>query len=178
VDRVSEMVGDILDFTQGATSKTLMSAGDYGEFARRTLEEMQPETERRGCQLEFEAPPSAKVLLDPKRLRRVFYNLIHNATDAMPDEGRVRVRFRVNESEVITEIEDTGNGIPPEVMGKLFEAFTTFGKAHGTGLGLSICKKIIGDHHGRIWAENPPGTGARFSFALPLVKNSVATNPA
>ncbi|HET7624879.1 MAG TPA: ATP-binding protein [Verrucomicrobiae bacterium] len=176
VDRVSEMVGDILDFTQGSTSKTLMSAGDYGDFVRRTLEEIRPEAERRGCRIESAEPPDAKVLLDPKRLRRVFYNLIHNATDAMPVEGRVYVRFRLNDSEVITEIEDIGGGIPPEIMGKLFEAFTTFGKAHGTGLGLSICKKIVEDHHGRIWAENPPGAGARFSFALPLIKNSGDAN--
>jgi signal transduction histidine kinase len=109
-----------------------------------------------------------RLRLDPKRLRRVFHNLIHNATDAMPDGGRITVRCRVSKTEVITEIEDSGPGVAPEMAGKLFEAFATFGKAHGTGLGLSICKKIIEDHRGRISSENRPGRGAVFSFALPV----------
>ena len=58
--------------------------------------------------------------------------------------GLARVRT------LITELEDSGPGIAPEIAGQLFEAFATFGKPHGTGLGLSICKKIIEDHHGWI----------------------------
>ena len=105
--------------------------------------------------------------LNPKRLRRVFYNLIHNATDAMPGGGKITLRFRQAGGEVITEIEDSGPGIAPEIAEKLFDAFATYGKAHGTGLGLSISKKIIEDHRGRISARNEPGRGAVFSFALP-----------
>ena len=71
---------------------------------------------------------------------------------------------------VHVEIEDTGPGIAPEMAGKLFEVFATFGKAHGTGLGLSICKRIIEDHRGRIWARQEPGRGAIFCFALPLAQ--------
>ncbi|HKI69445.1 MAG TPA: ATP-binding protein, partial [Verrucomicrobiae bacterium] len=110
------------------------------------------------------------LLLNPKRLARVFHNLIHNATDAMPDGGKVILRFSSNASEVVTEIEDTGSGIAPEIAGKLFEVFATHGKEHGTGLGLSICKKILADHNGRIQARNEPGRGAVFAFALPIPK--------
>jgi len=78
------------------------------------------------------------------------------------------LRFEARPSEVITEIEDTGPGIAPEVEGRLFEPFATHGKIHGTGLGLSICKRIIEDHHGWIKARNEPGRGAVFSFGLPL----------
>jgi signal transduction histidine kinase len=70
----------------------------------------------------------------------------------------------------VTEIEDTGSGIAPEIAGQLFEAFATHGKAHGTGLGLSICKKIVEDHGGWIRSGNAPTRGAIFSFGLPLAK--------
>jgi two-component system sensor kinase FixL len=98
----------------------------------------------------------------------VFYNLVFNATDAMTSGGKIFVRFRMTENDVITEIEDSGPGIAPEIADRLFDAFATYGKAHGTGLGLSICKKIVEDHHGRIWARNEPGRGAVFAFSLPI----------
>ena len=169
VDRISEMVGDILDFTQGARAETIFGHLDYGAFAKQIIEEIRPEVELRHARIEIVGPlPSVKLPLDPKRLRRVFYNLIHNATDAMSAGGKVSVRFRQDPGELVTEIADTGPGIAPEIADKLFQAFATFGKEHGTGLGLSICKKIVEDHHGRIWARNEPGQGAVFAFALPL----------
>jgi signal transduction histidine kinase len=109
------------------------------------------------------------VLLDPGRLTHVFYNLVHNAVDAMPDGGAVTLRFKQDAKGVTTEIQDTGKGIAPEIAGRLFEAFATYGKAQGTGLGLSICKKIIEDHRGTIEARSvpEPGQGAIFAFTLP-----------
>ena len=115
-------------------------------------------------------PPAVTVLLDPRRLSRVFFNLVHNATDVMPDGGKIFLRFQLNENEIVTEIEDTGPGIAPEIADKLFQPFATFGKTHGTGLGLSICKKIVEDHGGRIWVRNEAGRGAIFCFSLPLAK--------
>jgi signal transduction histidine kinase len=103
-------------------------------------------------------------------LSRVFYNLVNNATDVMLGGGKIFMRFNCDESEIVTEIEDTGPGIAPEIAEKLFQPFATHGKAHGTGLGLSICKKIVEDHGGRIWVRNEPGHGAIFCFALPLAK--------
>jgi signal transduction histidine kinase len=174
VDRVSEMVNEILDFTQGTSADYVLGLNDYGLFVQQILEELRPDLEVRGAQLIAGAPPvSVRVAIDPKRLRRVFLNLVHNATDAMPRGGKIFMRFRVVGLEMITEIEDTGPGVAPEMAGHLFEAFATFGKAHGTGLGLSISKKIIDDHHGRIWAQNQPPRGAIFCFALPLPKDSL-----
>jgi signal transduction histidine kinase len=96
---------------------------------------------------------------------------MHNATDAMTGDGKIILRFSIKDNEVVTEIEDTGPGIAPEIADRLFDAFATFGKAHGTGLGLSICKKIVEDHHGRIFARNEPGRGAVFFFTLPIHQN-------
>ena len=107
---------------------------------------------------------------DPRRLRRIFFNLVHNATDAMQNAGIIFVGFELKPGEIVTEIEDTGPGIAREVADKLFQPFATHGKAHGTGLGLSICKKIAEDHGGRISARSEPGRGAIFSFTLPLLK--------
>jgi signal transduction histidine kinase len=170
VERVSEMTSEILEFTQGTRANFVFATVDYSNFIQQLSEEIRPETELKGVKLQADGLSSVQVPMDPKRLRRVFFNLLHNATDAMPEGGTVFLRFSTTPTEVITEIEDTGPGIAPEIADKLFEVFATFGKAHGTGLGLSICKKIIEDHHGRMWSRQEPGRGAIFGFTLPIVK--------
>jgi signal transduction histidine kinase len=171
VERISDLIGEILDFTQGSQSNFVLAPSDYGAFVTHLLDELVPETALKSTTIELEnPPPSVELLIHPKRLRRVFYNLVHNATEAMPAGGKVVLRFRVTDTEVITEIEDAGRGIAPEIAEHLFEAFATHGKAHGTGLGLSICKRIVEDHQGWISAHNNPGHGAVFSFGLPRRK--------
>jgi signal transduction histidine kinase len=113
-------------------------------------------------------PPDVKLRFDPRRLRRLIFNLVDNAVDMMPENGQIIFRFQNGGNQIITEIQDTGPGIAPEVADKIFQAFVTFGKEHGTGLGLSICKKIVEDHGGKISARNVPGGGAIFSFTLPV----------
>jgi signal transduction histidine kinase len=112
-------------------------------------------------------PPEISIPLDRQRLVHVFSNLLRNAIDVMPRGGRIMLNFVLSEREVITEVEDTGPGISPEVAAHLFEPFFTHGKSHGTGLGLSICKRIVEDHKGTISASSRPGGGAVFSFSLP-----------
>ncbi len=168
VDRISEMISEILDFTQGAAPELVLPPLDYSEFVQRVVEEIRPEAALKGATVEMEgAPPRIPLLLNPKRLRRVFHNLVHNAMDAMPEGGRIILRFRQDAHEVVTEIEDTGPGIAPQIADQLFTAFATYGKVHGTGLGLSICKRIIADHHGWIETRTQPGHGAIFAFGLP-----------
>lgn len=169
VERISELVSEILYFTQGKQETTVLAPMSYAEFVQQVVEELQPETALKAVRIEFaSAPPALKVMIEPNRLRRVFVNLVHNATDVMPENGRIILRFEWDDTGIITEVEDTGPGIAPEILDRLFQAFATHGKTHGTGLGLSICKKIIEDHGGRIWARNEPGRGAVFAFALPL----------
>jgi signal transduction histidine kinase len=169
VDRISDLVNEILEFTQGSQTTFVPAPTDYSVFVQQIIDEIRPEIELKSATIEFEnQPPSLKLPLNPKRFRRVFYNLIYNATDAMTGGGRIVLRFRVADSKVVTEIEDTGPGIAPEISDHLFDAFATYGKAHGTGLGLSICKKIVEDHRGTISARNEPGRGAVFVFTLPI----------
>ena len=168
VDRINDMISEILEFTQGSQSAVVLAPCNYARFLQKLLEELQPEAALKSAVIEVEGEaPKIDLPLDPRRLRRVFCNLINNSTDAMPSGGKIFIRFRVSPREVVTEIQDSGSGIAPEIAGELFEAFATHGKAHGTGLGLSISKKIVEDHHGWIKARNDPGKGAVFSFGLP-----------
>jgi signal transduction histidine kinase len=153
----------------------VMARRDYAEFVRQILDEVGPELEPRGVTLELGTePPSVSLLLDPGRLTHVFHNLINNACDAMPKGGKITVRIQTTDREVVTEIEDTGGGIAPEIEPRLFEAFATHGKSQGTGLGLSICKRIVEDHRGTISARNAAGGGALFTFTLPLISEKSA----
>lgn len=168
VDRINEMVGEILEFTHGPSQEVLLPPVDYTEFVRRVMEEIQPEAKLRGVTVVIEQePPSVPLLMNPRRLKRVFHNLIQNAGEAMTAGGKVFLRFSMDKREVITEVEDTGPGVPVEMLGQLFEPFATHGKVHGTGLGLSICKRIVEDHGGWIKAKHEPGRGAIFQFGLP-----------
>ncbi len=169
VDRLSTMVNELLEFTRGTQSSLVLAETDYRAYVHRILEDLQPELGECSVILECEnEPPPVMLLLDPSRLVHVFTNLLNNAVDAMPNGGKVKLRFTVGAKELVTEIEDTGSGVAPDIAPRLFEAFATHGKAQGSGLGLSICKRIIDDHHGRIEARNEPGRGAVFAFALPL----------
>lgn len=114
VDRINELIAQILDFTQGSTTAIQPVSTEQAACVRRLLEEMRQEIELKLARLEFAAlPPAVKLRLEPKRLRRVFANLLHNATDAMPGGGRIIFRVSLNAKEVVTEIEDTGPGVAP-----------------------------------------------------------------
>lgn len=169
--RINDMVGDILEYTRSNRADTTLGPGNYADFIKEILPELQAEAENKSVRIEIQnEPPAAMLLLDSRRLRRVFFNLVHNATDFMLNGGKLFLRFNCDDKEIVTEIEDTGPGIAPEIADKLFQPFATHGKSHGTGLGLSICKKIVEDHKGRIWTRNEPKRGAIFCFALPLAK--------
>ena len=169
VERIGDMVSDILIFTEGKRTDVNIKSTNYHSYVLDLIGDLRAEVELKEARIEMQnEPPAVLLQFNPRRLNRVFYNLIHNAADMMPVGGTIYLRFKPEGKEIITEIEDTGPGIAPEMADKLFEAFATFGKAHGTGLGLSICKKIIEDHQGRIWARNQPGRGAVFAFALPM----------
>lgn len=170
IRRINNMIGDIVEFTRGRQDAALVP-GSYPEFIWEMLPELQTEAETRSAHISLQnEPPPVRIAFDARRLRRVFSNLVRNATEAMADAGEIYLRFQTAERDVVTEIEDTGPGIDAEVADRLFQPFATYGKSQGTGLGLAICKKIIEDHKGRIWVRSEPGRGAIFCFTLPLAK--------
>ena len=173
IERITYLVNDILDFTKGTSEKVALVPIDYASYINALAQELQPELELRSVGIEFDTPPPAiKISINPRRLGRVFHNLIGNAVDAMPSGGKVGLGFVVRDFEVITEIKDSGPGISPEILDKLFDPFVTYGKVKGTGLGLSICRRIVEEHGGKITAQNHPKGGASFQFSLPLGRSA------
>jgi signal transduction histidine kinase len=169
LERISSMVNELLEFARGSQTTFLLERVDYSEFVTQFLEDVRPELRLRAINIDVELPlPQVKVRINPSRLARALHNLLSNASDAMPSGGIIRLRFCANDNELTTEIHDSGPGIPNEMLGRLFQAFATHGKANGTGLGLSICKKIVQDHQGRVFGRNAPQGGAVFGFTLPL----------
>lgn len=170
VVRISELIAEVLEFTRGGPSKLDLAPVEYGKFVRQVAGELSAEAALRGLQVQIESVlTSASVQMDARKLERVFHNLFYNALDFVPEDGgRIGIRVFERGREVVTEVEDNGPGIAPEIAGRLFEPFATHGKAHGTGLGLSICKRIVEDHRGWIRAQSQPGSGAMFVFGLPI----------
>ena len=110
-----------------------------------------------------------EVVCHPNRINQVFMNLVHNAAQAMPDGGSLTIRTRREGDLVHVRVADTGRGIPPEVVGEIFEpGFTTKGDRIGMGLGLAIALQIVHQHGGDISVESEPGRGTAFDVSLPL----------
>ncbi len=110
-----------------------------------------------------------ETVCDPQQLRQIFLNLFLNAADAMPEEGMVTVTTRHDPKTqmIVIEVQDTGKGIPEEMMDKLFQPFFTT-KAKGTGLGLAVTKRLVEDNGGSIKAVNNAFGGATFTISLPV----------
>jgi signal transduction histidine kinase len=113
-----------------------------------------------------------KTTFDGEKIKQVARNLLSNAIKFSPEDGTIRLGMEKKDGRVTVWVRDEGPGIPVGEMEKVFDKFVQSSKtksgAGGTGLGLAICREIIAAHQGRIWAQNNPEGGARFSFELPL----------
>ncbi len=108
-----------------------------------------------------------EVLCNPTEMREVFVNIINNALDAMPDDGRITFRTWNEEDTVFISISDTGEGMPEEVKKNIFDPFFTTKTAVGTGLGLSTAYGIVTRHDGSIEVESKVGKGSTFTLQFP-----------
>ena len=112
-----------------------------------------------------------EIVGDPQQLQQVFLNLLLNAAEAIADGGEIAVKTRQNEEgrSVAIEVHNTGKGIPPDVMEKIFQPFfTTKGKGKGTGLGLAVSKRIVEEHGGSIVVANAINDGVTVTIILPV----------
>jgi len=111
-------------------------------------------------------------MADALQLEQVIFNITHNAIKFTPPGGTVTIRVTFDEQQVVVSTSDTGFGIDPADLARIFERFFKSDKSHssqGSGLGLAISRHIIEAHSGRIWAEPAPGgKGSRISFSLPV----------
>ena len=122
--------------------------------------------------------PVPRVEANPNRIEQVLLNLLLNAVQALPSQDtpgqEVRARLRVNNGQVAIIIEDTGSGIPEELLGKIFDPFfTTKPVGVGTGLGLPICRSIVRGLGGEISVRSTPGQGSQFTVTLPAASDSL-----
>jgi len=115
------------------------------------------------------APTAVTVVGIEHQLQQVFLNLFLNARDAMPRGGWLTVTTRIDGDRAVVEISDTGSGIPPEQLARIYDPFfTTKAIGRGTGLGLSITYGIVREHDGAIRCDSAIGQGTRFTLTLPL----------
>ncbi len=119
-----------------------------------------------------------KVSADEKQIQQVLINLLTNAADAIQNEGKVKIKTYIEESDnnnskyTVVEVADNGIGISPEDLPKIFNPFFTR-KHDGTGLGLPITQRILHQHNGKIEVESTLGKGTTFYVKLPIVENNI-----
>jgi two-component system NtrC family sensor kinase len=173
--RAAEIANGLLNFSR--TSTTEFRSTNLNQVIRDTLSllEHQFKTAQVFLDLDLaeELPP---INGNPGKLQQVFLNLLLNAKEAMPGGGRLRVATLVN-GHVEAVITDSGSGISPEHLKRIYDPFFTTknipGDKRGTGLGLAVSYGIIQEHAGKIHVESAVGAGTTFHLEFPLLRNSV-----
>ena len=174
VDRLAALVDELLDLARLESGRVTLQPEplEAADLLRHGLERVRAQTERARLSLHLDVEPDLPaVRADRQRMEQVLLNLIHNAIKFTPPGGTIRVTAEVVGQELKVSVADTGEGVAPEELPRLFERFYKADKARrseGTGLGLAIAKHIVQAHGGTIGVESPPGEGATFSFTLPL----------
>ncbi|MEK7406230.1 MAG: ATP-binding protein [Acidobacteriota bacterium] len=171
--RASEIVNSLLSFSR--TSTTAFDELDLNRVIRETLVLVEHQMEKTGIRLQLdleEQLPAVKG--NAGKLQQVFLNLFLNARDAMEEGGVLTIRTRHQGARAGVEIADTGRGIPPEHLPRIFDPFfTSKAGRKGTGLGLSVTYGIVREHGGDIEVESRPGEGTSFRLRFPLARKAV-----
>ena len=177
VDALTQMVQELLELARIESGHAPLRLQELP--ASRVIcpgaERLRPQAERAGLNLAIELPENLPVVIvDPERIEQVVTNLVHNAIKFTPEGGEVCVTARSEPADgaVVVSVRDSGVGIAPDDLARIFERFYKADRARsggGTGLGLAIAKHLVQAHGGRIWAESMPGKGSSFYFTLPTV---------
>ncbi len=174
--RLERIVADLLDYSriEGGTFGLIRREADLGLVVESALESMRPQTREAGVELWLERPEDPLEFdLDPERVTQIVQNLLGNALKFTGSGGRVDVRVAVNGSRVRVEVQDSGVGIAPDDLPKIFDRFYQGKQApkqanRGAGLGLFITRALVKAHGGDIGADSELGHGSTFWFTLPL----------
>lgn len=160
IDRISHQIEDVLDFVRPlalSCNKHMINEIIAAAIEKITI----PDTVKINLPKNF-----VYFICDFTKLEIVFTNLIINAIQAMNNSGQVDIQITERDKDVLITFSDTGQGIPNDVIPKIFEPlFTT--KQTGTGLGLASCKKIVEQHYGTIEVSSEAGRGTTFTISLP-----------
>jgi two-component system NtrC family sensor kinase len=164
VNRIDGIVRGLLDL--GRPRPATLSPVDISQVAETCVKLVRAGPELSQVQVDFTLEPGLLARADAGPLSQIVINLLLNAAQAMGGQGGVRVSTRREGAEVRLEVEDTGPGIPADVMPRLFEPFFTTKEGKGTGLGLAVSLHLVQSMGGRLTARNVPGGGARFTVHL------------
>jgi len=146
-----------------------MGCSDFVAVIERCLSEIKGRALEAGAEISYVGPKHLIGKFDEKMLERVIANLCANAIEAMErNGGKIEISLLHNDKTVWIEVADTGKGIPENLLDRVFDSGSTFGKKNGTGLGLSFCKKIVMAHGGKVSVYSREGEGTVFSLVFPL----------
>ncbi|HLF98348.1 MAG TPA: ATP-binding protein, partial [Methylococcaceae bacterium] len=154
---------------------------DLGRSVDEVVKLMHSEFLTRGVEIHCDLAADCRVRADKAQIQQVMLNLAMNAIEAMAEQpaGTRHLWLSVaaaTEGKVKAAVRDAGVGIPPELLGKVFDGFFTT-KSQGLGIGLAVCRSILESHGGRIWAENNEDRGATFYLTLPLAREVGGAGP-
>lgn len=171
------LINDVLDISKIEAGELVVvfEEFEFHESIEKVVQTVQPLADRQGLLLSIDISPEVgRINSDHRRVEQVLLNLLGNAVK-FTDSGGVSVRCRVENNLLVTDVTDTGSGIKPEDMDKLFQTFkqidTGLDRIHeGTGLGLSISKKLVEKLGGDIQVHSKWGIGSTFTFRLPIIR--------
>jgi len=166
IRRLDEVVQGFLKFTRPEDLR--LQAVRASVLFEELLPIIQPEARKHNVRVSIETPDAELAVNgDSSMLRQALLNLAMNACQAMPNGGTLRLASAAaSNKRVELRVEDTGVGIPPEDLGRIFDLYFTT-KDHGTGIGLSMVYRIIQMHDGEIEVQSTPGRGTTFKVLLP-----------
>lgn len=170
---IVDEIGRLEDFLAEVGSYAKLSEprkqpGDLNALIQEVCDRLAPVLQESGITLSLKlAPDLPQMRFDPVYLRQVFLNVAKNAVEAMPDGGDLTITSGLKEGRLLVQIADTGGGIPPEHLDKIFQPFFST-KPKGTGLGLAISRKITEAHQGEITIDSETGRGTRVNIFLGL----------
>jgi len=179
--RLDRLVSDVLDISRIQTKKLKIIPKKFSltKVIKSIDGDMKLKVQEKEIDLTMKLADLPKIVADSDRITQVVSNLINNAIKFTPEKGKISIEVEKSEKEVVVKISDTGIGISPINLKKLFTPFvqldTGLARKHGgTGLGLVISKGIIEAHGGKIWAESKgEGKGSAFFFTLPIGKTKL-----
>lgn len=171
-NRLSRLVNDLLDISKIESGKMQLKKEkvNINKIIEENLLVFDKIIKDKNQTLQKElAKDMPDINADLDKITQVFINLLSNAVKYSPSGGRIEIKTVNLEKEIMVEVTDTGEGISPEDIDKIFDKFTrvTAEKKEGTGLGLPIAKDIITLHKGRVWVKSELGKGSQFCFTLP-----------
>lgn len=169
-DRMTKLLDDLLDFARMEAGKFRLArmSIDYSEVLQAAIEGMRPLAEKKHLELSEDLTPMT-VNADPDRVVQMMNNLLSNAIKFTNPGGKVKIKSYPEDGFAVTEVSDTGKGIPPESLPHMFEKFYRVDVTQpGSGLGLAITKSLVEAHGGKITLESTLGVGTTFRFTLPF----------